>query len=49
MSTNVDNKVIFTSEDLLSLPDGNRYELVDGRLVGRNVSAESSRVEETAR
>jgi len=34
----------YTPEDLLALPDGKSYELVDGRLVERNVGAESSRV-----
>lgn len=32
----------FTPEDLLRLKDRNRYELVDGRLVERNVSVDSS-------
>jgi Uma2 family endonuclease len=34
----------YTPEALLRLPDAASYELVDGRLVERNVSAESSRV-----
>jgi Uma2 family endonuclease len=34
----------YTPEDLLALPDEKRYELVDGRLVERNMGAESSRV-----
>jgi Uma2 family endonuclease len=34
----------YTPEALLGLPDAVSYELVDGRLVERNVSAESSRV-----
>jgi len=33
-----------TPEDLLRMPDAGRYELVDGKLVERNVSIESSRV-----
>lgn len=32
----------YTPEDLLSMPDGDRYELVDGQLLERNVSALSS-------
>jgi Uma2 family endonuclease len=32
----------YTPEDLLRMPDGNRYELVDGHLVERNVSYLSS-------
>ncbi len=34
----------FTPEDLLKMPDGDRYELVDGNLVERNVSLWSSYV-----
>jgi Uma2 family endonuclease len=34
----------YTPEDLLALPDGKNYELVDGRLVERNMGAESSHV-----
>jgi Uma2 family endonuclease len=34
----------YTPEDLLHMPDGSRYELIDGRLVERNISAESSHV-----
>jgi Uma2 family endonuclease len=33
-----------TPEDLLRMPDGDRYELVDGHLVQRAMGAESSRV-----
>jgi Uma2 family endonuclease len=33
---------LYTPEELLALPDGDRYELVDGRLVERNMGAESS-------
>ncbi len=32
----------FTPDDLLAMPDGVGYELVDGKLVERNVSGESS-------
>jgi Uma2 family endonuclease len=32
----------YTPEDLLAMPDGKNYELVDGRLVERNMGAESS-------
>ncbi len=32
----------YTPQDLLALPDGKRYELVDGRLVERKTGAESS-------
>jgi Uma2 family endonuclease len=32
----------YTPEDLLAMPDGDRYELVDGRLVERSMGAESS-------
>jgi Uma2 family endonuclease len=34
----------YTPEDLLAMPDGKRYELVNGRLVERNTGAESSEV-----
>jgi Uma2 family endonuclease len=34
----------YTPEDLLSMQDGKSYELVDGRLVERNMGAESSEV-----
>jgi Uma2 family endonuclease len=34
----------YTPEDLLAMPDGKAYELVDGRLVKRNMGAESSEV-----
>lgn len=33
-----------TPEDLLAMPDGHRYELVNGKLVERNMGAESSEV-----
>src|SRR4029434_2139371 len=32
----------YTPEDLLAMPDGHRYDLVDGHLVERNMGAESS-------
>ena len=32
----------YTPEDLLSMPDGKNYELVDGHLVERNMSQLSS-------
>src|SRR4051795_8542847 len=35
---------LFTPEDLLRLPDAVNYELVDGKLVERNMGMESSRV-----
>ena len=34
----------YTPEDLLTMPDGNRFELIDGQLVERNMGAESSLV-----
>jgi Uma2 family endonuclease len=37
-------KTRYTPEDLLKMPDGDRYELVDGQLVARNVSTWSSYV-----
>jgi Uma2 family endonuclease len=37
-------KTHYTPEDLLRMPDGNRYELVDGQLVELNVSIWSSYV-----
>jgi Uma2 family endonuclease len=44
MST-VASKTTFTPDDLIHLPDeGAGYELVDGQLVERNVSKESSRI-----
>ena len=33
-----------TPEELLEMPDGDRYELIDGELVERNTGAESSRI-----
>jgi Uma2 family endonuclease len=35
---------LYTPDDLLTMPDGDRYELVDGRLVEVNMSAKSSLV-----
>ena len=32
----------YTPEDLLAMPDGQRFDLVDGQLVERNMGAESS-------
>jgi Uma2 family endonuclease len=37
-----ENKTRYTPEDLLAMPDGENYELVDGQLVERNMGAESS-------
>jgi hypothetical protein len=34
--------VEYTPEDLLSLPDGDAYELVDGRLVEKHLGGVSS-------
>ena len=34
----------YTPEDLLAMPDGKSYELVDGRLVERQMGAESSEI-----
>jgi len=42
MSTAVEPRTTCTPEDLLAMPDAKDYELVDGELVGRNVSALSS-------
>ncbi len=42
MSTAVATKTRYTPEDLLAMPDGKSYELVDGQLVERNMGAESS-------
>jgi Uma2 family endonuclease len=44
MST-IEQKRVFTPEDLLTMPDGARFELVDGELVERNLSVLSSMVE----
>jgi Uma2 family endonuclease len=40
----VSSEVRYTPEDLLNMPDGDRYELINGQLVERNMGAESSRV-----
>src|SRR5262249_51043630 len=42
MSTAIATETRYTPEDLLTLPDGKRYELVGGRLVERKMGAESS-------
>jgi Uma2 family endonuclease len=42
MSTAIASEARYTPEDLLAMPDGKRYELVNGRLVERNRGAESS-------
>jgi len=42
MSTAVATKTRYTPEDLLAMPDGKSYELVDGQLVERNMGAKSS-------
>jgi Uma2 family endonuclease len=44
MSTAVATAARYTPEDLLAIPDGKIYELVDGHLVERKMGAESSRV-----
>src|SRR5690554_6653403 len=38
----IDTATRLTPEDLLSLPDGKDYELVDGQLVERSMSEDSS-------
>jgi Uma2 family endonuclease len=42
MSTATATKTVYTPEDLLVMPDGKGYELVDGQLVERKMGAESS-------
>ncbi len=42
MSTAVATKTHYTPEDLLAMPDGDRFELVDGQPVERNMGLESS-------
>ena len=42
VAVTTENKTLYTPEDLLAMPDGKNYELVDGRLIKRNVGAESS-------
>jgi Uma2 family endonuclease len=44
MSTAVATEARYTPEDLLAMPDGKSYELVDGHLVERHMGAESSLV-----
>jgi Uma2 family endonuclease len=44
MSTVTATEARYTPEDLLAMPDGVGYELVDGQLVERNKGAESSEV-----
>jgi Uma2 family endonuclease len=44
MSTAVATEARYTPEDLLAMPDGKGFELIDGRLVEREMGAESSRV-----
>ncbi len=44
MSTATATETRYTPEDLLAMPDGKSYELVDGRLVERNMGAKSSQV-----
>lgn len=34
----------YTPEDLLRMPDGDRYELIDGQLVEKNVGSKASRI-----
>jgi Uma2 family endonuclease len=41
----VENEIRHRPEDLLSMPEGVRYELVDGRLVEQDMGVESSRIE----
>ena len=42
MSTAVTTTTQYTPEELLAMPDGDRFELVDGQLVERNMGLESS-------
>jgi Uma2 family endonuclease len=44
MSTTIEPRTRYTPDDLLAMPDRKSYELVDGNLVERNVSALSSQV-----
>ena len=37
IATYTESKTRYTPEDLLAMPDGENYELVDGRLVERNM------------
>ncbi len=36
--------LVYTPDDLLTMPEGDRYELVDGRLVERNIATWSVHV-----
>ncbi len=45
--TVIDAPARITPEDLLTIPDNSSMELVDGRIVEKNVSIESSRIEFT--
>src|SRR5262245_15396203 len=38
----LDAQATYTAEDLLRMPEGDRYELVDGRLVELHMGADSS-------
>ncbi|MBW3597261.1 MAG: Uma2 family endonuclease [Planctomycetes bacterium] len=38
----IGEQITYTAADLLSMPDGDRYELVDGQLVERKMGTESS-------
>ena len=42
--TTITPRTIFTPDDLLKLPDAVSYELVDGKLVERNMGMESSEI-----
>ena len=42
MITAVATQTRYTPEDLLAMPDGKNYELVDGQLVERKMGVESS-------
>jgi Uma2 family endonuclease len=44
MSTAIETKTSYTPEDLLAMPDGEGYELVDGQLVERKMGMASGRV-----
>ena len=45
MSATLDTQRLYTPDELLALPDGERYELVDGQLVEPNVSNLSNLLE----
>jgi len=42
VAATTESKILYTPEDLLAMPNGKNYELVDGRLAERNLGAESS-------